>query len=335
MISKNNGLKNEDLRDVVRQNNDLFPFALLSTDPLNLFHYCGLEEINDHRQNRCFTVGMFDGVHIGHQTLLKELCDFSALHELCPSVWTFSSHVPKPNFERLMPEPQLLRALDAQGVREVHRMDFSKEVSEMSALQFLDEVLMTKLNAKAIVLGEDAHMGKNRHSNIDAIESACTTLGLTLKRVHMEMQTSQQDWSSSKLRDWIRQGDFSAYEQATGHPYSIGSVVEKDQGLARTLGFPTANLNMKDIACPPNGVYRVQVELPAQQLHKIGMAYLGSRPTIVGESKKVLEVHIKDFQGDLYGEYMALSHFEPLRPEQKFANVKELQAQLERDVQRI
>ena len=320
---------------MVQQNNDLFPFELLSTDPLNLFHYGSLQEIDDQQPKRCFTVGLFDGIHLGHQTLLNELSEVSKKNVLCPSVWTFASHIPKPNFERLMPEPQLLRSLIQQGVEEVHRMDFTKEVSEMSALQFLDEVLMKKLNAKAIVLGEDAHMGKNRLSDIDDIESSCAQLGLTLKRVKMEMQTQQQDWSSSKLRDWVRQGNFENFQKATGHPYCIGSIVEKDQGLARTLGFPTANLNMTGIACPPTGVYRVQVELPTLGLSKVGMAYLGSRPTVTKTAKKVLEVHIKDFDGDLYGDYISLSHFEPLRPEQKFANVRELQAQLERDVQRI
>ena len=281
-------------------------------------------------------IGMFDGLHPGHQQLLAHLHKVAQERHLTPCLWTFGQSIPKPGFERLMSEPQYLRALAANGIREVHRMDFIKEVSELSAEEFLKQVLIEKLCVKVLVLGADAHLGKNRGSSALEFQHLARNFGVVVEILQMQ-KGPWGDWSSSQMRDWIRLGQFDKVEQMLARPYTIGGIVVKDQGLAHKLGYPTANLEMKGMLCPPLGVYRVNVTLPDRPLapQYLAMAYVGTRPTLALETRVVFEAHLLNFSDELYGEYMEVGNFYYCRPEIKFNNLDELKQQLARDCAKV
>jgi riboflavin kinase/FMN adenylyltransferase len=320
------------LRDVLRINNDLFTLALLSTAPLKLFHYTDINSLKDNGLKRCFSVGVFDGLHKGHEFLLSELIKVAKNKNFVPCIWTFGNHIPKPNFERMMPEAQLLKTLEEQGVQEVHRMDFQKDIASLSAREFIYDILITRLGAKELVLGQDAKMGKGRKSDISNISIICDELSLPLHTIQMQGIT-ERHWSSSSMRAWIKLGDFEQYKQNTGKDYCIGSLVKKDQGKASGMGFPTANLMMDGICTPPDGVYAVVATLENGESHP-AMAYIGKRPTITNgaaSSQKVLEVHLFDFEADLYDQYVQVGQFKKIRNEIKFENLETLKHQLQLD----
>lgn len=296
---------------------------------MKLFHHHGLDDIRGEEQTRCFAIGVFDGVHVGHRLILERLRAFAEPLGAITAIWTFGENIPKPNFERLMPEEQWLRSLAAVGLQEVHRMDFVKEVTELSAEAFLQQVLYERLGCRVLVLGADARLGKDRACDAWQARDLAKAFGLRVEVLEME-QVHGDDQSSTRMRDWIRAGDFEAYEGACGRPYGIGSWVVKDQGLGSQLGFPTANLDVEGVLTPPHGVYAVEVSVQGEL--KKGVANVGIRPTVSSEARKVLEVHIKDFSGDLYGQYLELSRFKFLRSEQKFASIEALKEQLARDV---
>jgi riboflavin kinase / FMN adenylyltransferase len=316
------------------KNNNLFRGSVLSTHSLKLFHYKNLAELDALPQKRCMAIGVFDGLHPGHQLILSQVRGLALTKNLVPCLWTFGNDLPKPGFERLMSERQYFRALEASGVQEVHRMDFIEEVTRLNAKEFLTQVLINKLAVTYIVLGADACLGRQRSTCALEFKNIASEMGVTVDIVQLQ-RADWGEWSSSQMREWIRQGEFNQYQQALGRSYAFGGIVVKDQGLAHQLGYPTANLEMKDYVCPPLGVYNVRVKLPDRDNapEYLGLAYIGTRPTVNSTQRMVLEVHLKNFTGDLYGEYIEVSDFLFLRSETKFASLETLQQQIKLDVE--
>jgi riboflavin kinase/FMN adenylyltransferase len=296
-------------------------------------HYSTLEEVKSN-SSLVLAIGVFDGLHLGHLDLVQKLCHFSKRIQAKPAIWTFDSKIPKPGFTRLMSEKDYLEELENQGVMEFHCMEFTDEVSQMEAEAFLKEVLIEKLHVSGIVLGEDARLGKNRSCSAQEFKQMAKSYEIEVELVPL-LKYKNEAISSSKIRESIKKGDFEKAEALLGRPYVLSGTVVKDQQLARKLGFPTANIRCHDMTLPPNGVYRCEVELPDGTIKSQAIAYIGSRPTVSDDTSPVLEVHLKNFDADLYDFELKVFHFEKIRSEMKFENLEALQQQLNIDIEKI
>lgn len=298
-----------------------------------LAHYSTLEEVRSD-SSLVLAIGVFDGLHLGHLDLIQRLCHFSQQIQAKPAIWTFDSKIPKPQMTRLMSEEEYLKELENQGVSELHCMEFNDEVACLDAETFLKEVLIKKLNVRAIILGEDARLGKNRSCSAKEFQQIAKTYQIEVELVPLYRKDGEVV-SSSKIRQYLKAGDFQKAEDFLGRSYVLSGEVVRDQQLARKLGFPTANIDCDNLTLPPNGVYRCEVLLPGSEKKIPAIAYLGSRPTINTDQTRVLEVHLKNYEGDLYGHVLKVLHFEKIRSEKKFENLEALQNQLRMDVEKI
>lgn len=298
-----------------------------------LAQYSTLEEVKSN-SSLALAIGVFDGMHLGHLDLIQRLCHFSKQIQAKPAIWTFDSKIPKPGLTRLMTEQDYLDSLEKQGVEEVHCMEFTDEISQMQAAEFLKHVLIEKLKVKGLVLGEDARLGKNRSCSALEFQEIAAQYEIEVQLVPL-FRSEGEVVSSSKIRKSIKKGDFQKAEAFLGRPYELSGKVVRDQQLARKLGFPTANIRCPDLTLPPNGVYRCEVRIPDEEKRCCAIAYLGSRPTVSDDPSPVLEVHLKEFDGNLYGAELRVSHFEKIRSEKKFSNLEELKHQLKLDIEKI
>jgi len=280
-------------------------------------------------------LGVYDGVHPGHQSILQRLVHWKNEEGLTPAVWTFRSPMPKPGFERIMGSEQLIRALDKEGVEELHTLEFMDEIRNMSAEEFILEILKNGLNVKVLVVGEDARMGKNRETSAEDLCFLGEKLGIRVELVPA-VRFGNEDLSSTLIRKSLRNGKLDDVEAMLGKSYRVGGYVQKDQGKARSMGYPTANLSMKGRATLPNGVYSAWAYTPDGPLeNKVkALVYLGVRPTVQGVDH-VLEVHILDWEGDLYGRYLEVRGFELIRGELTFDSLEALSRQISLDIEAV
>jgi len=301
---------------------------------MRLAHYSTLEEIGK-TGPLVIAIGVFDGLHLGHVDLIRALCKKAKENQARAAIWTFDSKLPKPEFSRLMDENSYLKGLESLGVQEVHRMEFIDDVANLSAVEFLEKILIDKLGVKAIVLGEDARLGKDRGCSALEFKAIAQTFNIEVELVALR-KIEGEIASSSKIRDLIRAGQFEAAERFLGRSFALSGLVEKDQQLARTMGFPTANVNCDGATLPPKAVYRCVVKIDDSSEFQKALAYLGSRPTVdANQTKQVLEVHIADWSGDLYGHSLLVKDFQKLREEMTFTNLDELKAQIKIDMEML
>jgi riboflavin kinase/FMN adenylyltransferase len=261
------------------------------------------------------------------------MLDLASELDAVSGVWTFSKSLPKPEFERLMSDEQLLEGLGELGVREMHRMNF-EDVCRLSARDFIERILLP-CGVKGVVLGEDSRLGFGRETGAMEFSELAAEKGIVV-RVLPLIGEGNALWSSTLMREMVRSRDWKGLESCCGRPYSLWGRVVKDQELARTLGFPTANIELAGRAHPPKGVYAVRVRLLDEpQGSRKALAYIGSRPTVGGHSRNVLEVHLLDFTGDLYGDCLEVSSFQWIRPERKFSDIRALQSQIQSDLDEV
>ena len=307
----------------------------LSTKRAQCFQYDSLGDLPKvgEAESRCWCIGVFDGLHYGHQKLLGAMLQLA--HELnaSPGIWTFSKALPKPDFERLMSDEQLLEGLGELSVREMHRMNFD-DVCRLSAIDFIEKILLP-CGVKGVLLGEDSRLGFGRETGAEEFAELAAEQGI---RVRVMPLIGEDDglWSSTRMRDMVRGRDWNGLVKCSGRAYSLWGRVVRDQELARTLGFPTANIELSGRVHPPKGVYAVQVRFPEEnEVQNKALAYIGSRPTVGGHSRNVLEVHLLDFSGDLYGRCIDVSNFEWIRAERKFNDIAALQRQIQSDLDEV
>ncbi len=287
-------------------------------------------------------VGVFDGVHLGHQRLLHELLEMASHLGGLPTVITFENHpdqllhgtTPPP----LISVPHRLRLLRRAGVQRVVLLTFEPQLMDLTAAEFTERVLVRALHTRGLLLGFDSAMGKDR----EGTPARFATLG---KQHGFEVQEGQpfvvdgEPVSSTAIRNAIQGGDLNRAERLLGRwPSCLGKVLT-GAGRGRTLGFPTANVQPEGQLMPPDGVYAVEVLLDGNTLH--GVANLGSRPTFTADdtaphgapaAPRWLEVHVLDFSRDLYGQDLEVGFVAKLRDEQRFADADALTAQITADL---
>ena len=280
-------------------------------------------------------VGVFDGVHLGHQRLLHELLEMSSRLQGMPTVVTFANHpdqvlhgeAPPP----LVSVPHRLRLLRRAGVARLVLLQFEPRLQHLSARSFAEQLLVGRLRTRGLLLGYDSALGKDREGTPARFRKLGAELGFEV-RTGEPFLVDGRPVSSTAIRAAIAAGDLALAHRYLGRfPGAIGTVVRGD-ARGRQLGFPTANVAPQAGALPPHGVYAVEAILDGE-VHP-AVANLGSRPTFAGgsEAPTHLEVHLLDFAGDLYGRELEVTFKKWLRPERRFADAAALQAQIRDDV---
>ena len=272
------------------------------------------------------TIGNFDGVHIGHQALIKKLIAESKKRNLTPSVMTFEPH-PKEFFisenapSRLTTLREKLEFFLNYGIEKVFVCAFNQKFSNISSEAFMGQILKEQLKVQLLIVGDDFRFGSKRQAGIEDLKKNAFELFEI-----PEIDVNGKRVSSTRIREGLKEGRIQEVNQFLGRPYTIsGKVVEGDK-RGRQMGFPTANIHMKHLRPALTGVYAVKLG------NRNGVANLGVRPTIAGTPKLLLEVHLLNFNEDIYGQHVQVTFLEKIRDEMKFENIDALIEQIKKDV---
>lgn len=285
------------------------------------------------------TVGFFDGVHLGHQHLIRMVNEEARRRGLASTVITFDAHprqVLDPSFQ-----PQLLTSFGEKmermaltGADQCVVLPFSREMAALSARSFMQTVLGQRLCARMLVTGYDNRFGHNRAEGFDDYVAYGRQLGIEVVKA-TPLTVGEINVSSSVIRRLISEGDVETAAKCLGYDYSLtGSVVGGYQ-QGRKLGFPTANLSLEEPAklLPASGVYAVKARIGGSQEWRRGVMNIGSRPTFHGDHVSI-EVHLLDYEGDLYGQALTVAVCHRLREECKFDQPSQLVVQMQEDVRK-
>jgi riboflavin kinase / FMN adenylyltransferase len=279
-------------------------------------------------------LGVFDGLHIGHQAVIARAVGAAALDGGLAGVLTFDPHPIRVIAPQKAPTSLLetlahkAKAAGQYGVELFIPLHFDLEVARMEAADFIAQLMVAPL--KTLAVGEDWRFGHHRSGDVNFLATEAVTRGFQLEAVPPVMHEGERV-SSTRIRQAIRDGNLDAATQMLGRPYVVCGSVNLGQQLGRTLGFPTANLATGDAQLPPDGVWAVIAQLPdGRKLHAV--ANLGLRPTVDGSTRK-LEVHLFDFSADLYGQELEIRFIKHLRPEINFPSLEALRTQIQQDAE--
>jgi riboflavin kinase/FMN adenylyltransferase len=279
-------------------------------------------------------IGAFDGIHRGHQALLLQVRERAKALGCQPIVVSFEP-LPRAYFSseplaRLSSVREKLRGFAAAGMSDTLLLRFNAALAAMSAEDFVRRVIVGRLDAREVWVGNDFRFGHKREGDVVLL----TKLGEQLGFSACMMPAVQLDGarvSASRVRMLLAAGEFAGAEPLLGRPFVIDGKVEYGNQLGRTLGYPTANIHLQQRVSPVHGIFAVRVGLNEGECSWPGVASLGVRPTVNQVSEPLLEVHLFDFDGDLYGQRMSVEFVGKLRDEQKFDGLDPLKAQMDRD----
>ncbi|PSS56477.1 bifunctional riboflavin kinase/FAD synthetase [Pseudomonas sp. BBP2017] len=294
----------------------------------------GLHNLRPQHRGCVATIGNFDGVHRGHQAILARLRE-RAVELGVPSCVVIFEPQPREYFAPDTAPARLARLRDkvallaAEGVDRVLCLAFNQRLSKLSAAEFVDTILVDGLDVKHLEVGDDFRFGCDRVGDFEFLQQAGLSQGFTVEAA----QTVELDGlrvSSTQVRHALAKADFALAERLLGCPYRICGRVLHGQKLARQLGTPTANIQLKRRRVPLSGVYLVSVELDGKAWP--GVANIGVRPTVSGDGSAHLEVHLLDYAGDLYGRRLTVEFHHKLREEQRFASLEALKSAIDADI---
>ncbi len=289
----------------------------------------GLQNLKE--QPGCvLTIGNFDGIHRGHQKIIKALVTKANTLGVPSIVISFS--VPPESFfgrpkARLSSFRDKHLFLESLGVEKHLLIRFNKDFSQMSAQTFVEDVLLAKLKMRCCFIGDDFRFGKDRQGDYSMLENMAKTCDFVAHKVN-RVTVNGKRVSSSEIRELLRQGEFSMAEELLGRPFAIEGRIMHGEKRGRTIGFPTINISIGRKLSPVLGVFAVLIELNKKTYH--GVCNVGKRPTIGGE-KTLLEVNIFDFDKNVYGEHAKVLFRHRIREEMKFESVQQLQSQIASD----
>lgn len=286
-------------------------------------------------KNAVVTSGTFDGVHKGHQKIISRLLEAAKETQGESVVITFWPHprlIISPDRESL----RLLSNLDEKidllanlGVDHLIVLPFTREFSELSSEKYVEDILISGIGTETLVIGYDHRFGKNREGGFDYLKKNSERFKIDIVEIPRQ-EIDSLTISSTKIRNALQKGEIKVANDLLGRTYSFQGLVKKGRQLGRTIGFPTANVNVakKYKLIPATGVYAVKVHLRGEVLN--GVMNIGSRPTVEGTGI-TQEVHILDFDDDIYGETLRVETIDYIRPELKFDGVDALIAQINID----
>ncbi len=286
------------------------------------------------------TIGVFDGVHVGHQEVFRMVRVVADRLGVASAVVTFDNHPahvvrPRSAPRLLTTLEQKLELIDAQGIDYAYVVHFDAERASTHPDVFVEQVFVDALHAKAIVVGEDFHFGQGRSGNVDALRRIGEEWGFEVHALELIQHSDEarEPVSSTKIRRALAGGDVARAALMLGRPYEVRGTVQEGDRRGQLIGFPTANIPVtKMMAWPADAVYAGWCDLPDGSRHPCAIN-IGRRPTFYEHAEQsLLEAHLIDFDGDLYGVQVAVSFVAFLRSERKFEGIDQLAVQLKKDV---
>ena len=296
-----------------------------------------IDQIQTPYKNAVITIGNFDGVHIGHQALFHEVMEKADALDGTSIVMTFEPHPSRVLKQNNHPPlitlyEQKVELIESSGIDVLICIPFTKEFAQISAKTFVEDILHTRIGMKAIIVGEDYTFGKNREGNLDLLQTLARNLGFEVILTQWIQMANGQPGriSSTKTRKLVRAGKVEDAQKLLGRHYQIrGTVITGLNRGGKLLGFPTANINLIDELCPRTGIYAVTVAYGGK-LFK-GVANIGYSPTFDDKGFAV-EVHILDFNDDIYGQKIFINFVKRIRDEIKFSDIADLIDQINKDI---
>lgn len=286
------------------------------------------------KQHTVLTIGTFDGVHIGHQKIIKRLVEVANVKGLQPSLLTFFPH-PRMVLQKdaniklintISEKEQLLKRF---GITNLVVKKFTKEFSRLTALDYVENLLVNQLKSKYVIIGYDHHFGRNRNANINDLKQFGEDFNFEVEEISMQ-DINDVAISSTKIRTALNEGDIKTANTYLGYNFMLTGTIVKGKGLGKTIQYPTANLHIEETykLIPKQGVYVVKALI--DDTVQYGMMNIGNNPTVNGQSQTI-ETHFFNFNNSLYDKNISIQLLERLRDEQKFDGLKQLTTQLDQD----
>jgi riboflavin kinase / FMN adenylyltransferase len=297
---------------------------------MKLFH--GTENAEIQRPT-VVTLGVFDGLHLGHQQIMKTVVERANALSAVPTVITFDPHPravlhPENSPPMLQTLDQRLGSFEVLGIEQAIVIRFNRDFASTDAEKFLREAIFQRLKAQEVYLGKGFAFGKNRAGNIDLLKKISVELGFVAEEVP-EIQLRGQRISSSQIRRLLAEGKVNLARRMLGRPYGVEGLVIHGDKRGRTIGFPTANLKPKNRVIPKNGVYVTSTLIEGEWRRSI--TNIGIRPTFENGLEPSVETFILDWDGDLYDDVIRVRFLHRVRDEKKFSGIDELKAQIKKD----
>ena len=288
--------------------------------------------------NAVVTTGTFDGVHVGHLKIINRLREVADAINGETVLLTFLPHprivlFSDDDLKLICTKNEKIALLEKAGVNHLIIHPFTREFSRLSSVEFVRDILVNKIGTTRLVIGYNHHFGRNREGTFEHLKKCGPVYGFQVEEISA-LDVDQVEVSSTKIRQALDQGQIKTARRYLMHDFSLTGIVVKGSHLGHKIGFPTANIKVADPhkIIPANGVYSVQV-LARNQFYS-GMLNIGVRPTL-GGTEKTIEVHIIDFDKDVYGEELTLVFDDWIRAEQKFESLDALKIQIEKDKQEV
>lgn len=297
---------------------------------MEIFHDINHSEL---RRPTVVTLGVFDGLHLGHQAIVRTVVERALLIDAVPTLITFDPH-PR---QVLKPEtaPPLLQTfnqkaegLKALGIQQIVVLNFDQQLASLSAEQFVQQFIVNRLQAREVYLGRGFAFGHQRRGNIELLQTLSRQFGFHADEV-AEVQLRGRRISSTMVRMLLKAGRVNVARRMLGRPYGIEGTVTRGHGIGRQLLYPTANLDLQNRVLPTDGVYVTLAFVDG--VWRRSVTNIGKRPTFGGELESKVETHLIDFDQDIYDQVIRVRVLHRLRGEKKFSGVDELRAQITRD----
>jgi riboflavin kinase/FMN adenylyltransferase len=294
----------------------------------------GLHNLRPRHRGSVATIGNFDGVHLGHQAIYRHLIDKARVLGLPATVITFEPQPqeffsPEAAPARLTRFREKLQAIRDTGVDRVMLLEFNARLAAMSAAEFVRRLVLEGLAVRYLFVGDDFRFGCGREGDIGLLRREGAAHGFEVDNMRT-FALEQRRVSSTLIRQALRDGDLRNAERMLGRPYRICGRVAHGDKRGRTIGFPTANIDLHRRFSPIRGVFAVRVHGLAEGLWP-AVANIGVRPTVAGDSRYLLEVHLFDFEREIYGEHLQVEFVHRLRDERRFGSFEELRRQIQSD----
>jgi riboflavin kinase/FMN adenylyltransferase len=300
---------------------------------MRLFHGTDNAEI---ARPTVLTLGVFDGLHLGHQLIMQTVVERARAVGAVPTVITFEPHPravlhPESAPPLLQTFDQKIEALGVLGIEQTIVIHFDESFAQIRAEDFLSDVVVDRLHAKEIYLGRGFAFGHNREGNIELLRQVSDRLGFRADEVP-EVRLRGRRVSSSRIRELLQEGQVNLARRMLGRPYGVEGRVVRGAERGATLGFPTANLHPQNRVIPRGGVYVTATLIDGQWRRSV--TNIGTRPTFERTAQSSIETFVMGWSGDLYGDVVRVRFLHRLRDEKKFDSVDELKSQIARDVAR-
>lgn len=294
--------------------------------------------ISENDKNVVLALGNFDGIHLGHLEVLKKTISIAKEKKLQTAVISFEPHpltiLKNTRNIRIFSLQDKIKFIEKTGIDILFLFRFTSKFANLSANQFLQNILVKQLQINHLVIGHDFIFGKNRSGNATYLEQQSKNLNYSFTQIlPHKCKANNIIYSSTKIRECLTEGNITKANQLLGKNYAITGRVVKGQNLGITLGYNTANIDLKNLFRPKFGVYAVRILLKNNTQIYNGVANIGIRPTIKSNNE-ILEVHIFNFSDDIYGKKITIEFIAFIREEKKFNNIAELKNQIAKDCQK-